>query len=498
MNELIFNSPRLKSLNSRLISVLEIIGILLLVTYTLRSFMAGVSIIRFPYDLLNAVEASFVAEGLDMFSGRPLYVDPRTALPFISQMYFPGFPALLGFLSQFNFNPVILPRIVTFTAFIPLGFFVYRSSRLIGADRKGALIGAGLAYILIPPREFSFALYHNKIWYMLYLSAVIFSCQNAVLHKSRLWAFFASMMAFGATWFHQSALLSAVFLIPALWPLGWRIALASSGGVFLALGTCFLAMNIGTDGGFYLHSIQNVRELPLILSMWVDTLKWLFSRELVILLGVAWGFFSFIRSRNLVALPLVFFTFLFLPAMFYTSGKWGSGYSHVQVIVLGFSPFAALFWTLRRTRRSYAMLAPALLILLVISAGAWPAFPTARDRSAGKRIEALIQAHPGPLLTDRHLGWVLARGDFPDADIARLFEFYRNYNYENELLIEKIKNKHYSLILTSQVYESKMVSDAMKKYYVEIDRISSHDKYFYDFHILVPIEDQKEASDSKS
>lgn len=458
----------------------------LLVLLVARAFEAAWANMVFPYDLAQAVEISLALQGRLLFEGAPVYVDPRTHLPFYTQIYYPGYAALIGALLAVFPDLILVPRAVGAFAYLLLCAAVYLAARLAGASRGGAIAGAALA-VVAQAAGMSFANRVARGPYLLLVVAALLAAQRALATRRDRWIVCAAILAVGTTWFHQTGLLLAGVLAAALWPLGPRRSLAAAAAVVAATGVLVLLMNVGTDGWFQVHTASSMRRQDLRLGNWIETAQYLGKRWWPILLLLGWGIWKTLARRDLPLLPWTAFTCVFLPWEVFTSGMVGAGPSHVHTLAPAAGVFAARAWTDSTADRPLAR----LFLPLLLAAGAYTTHgpiprPSPADLEAGARIAAHMAARPGPVLAERHLGLPAAVGRETDADVARLWELWRYAEMEPEALTRAVRARRYALILTSRVYEPPSFREAVDEAYLEVDRIRSTGDFWYDIHVLVP------------
>lgn len=467
----------------------RMIVILLILLLGLPSFFMTrdiLSAIFFPYDLLNAVEITMVAEAKEILAGRRLHVDPTIHLPFVTQAYFHGYPSLLAVVLAVWPAPIVAPRLFGALAHGLFAFMLFRAARLAGLSRPAALV-ASLLPLLLQSDGQNIANRTQKGPLFLATVGALLSMQCALQSRRLFWIGAAVLCAVGATWFHQTGMLAVAFLAVGLWPLGKRFALGAAGlGLVLAGGSLFF-MNIASDGWFHALTVGSFRRQPIRLQNWIATLTFFRDRHLLLFPLLVWGAWKEWRDRSSGFFPWTAMAILYLPIVTFTSGMAGSGPGNIYIILPATGLLAGRFWDegMAWSRRyRWIPLALIALYLLVAHRPSWRVHPS--DFDHGERLSAYVQSAVGPVLTDRHLGLIIREGPQAEADVARLWELWRYADREPIELTRRISERHYALIMTSWVYEPTPVRKAIGENYVEIDRISSKGDHWYDFRIFTP------------
>lgn len=462
--------------------------LLLLLALSARLLWAAAVTVAFPYDLLMSSDGLFTAAGIRMRERATVYADPRGAETFIAPVHFPGFCAVVGAATALLPDPVRTPRGVALLLWLPMAAAVYVSVRRLGGGAMSAGMAAAFCIVVHSPGGYPLPLTYGTGAHYAFLYACIWALHVARSGGGLRWAVLAALFGFGATWFRQSALLLVAFLPWVLRPLGRRTAIGTTALYVALVAAPVLLLQWDSGGWFTFHTVENLRGMPFHTGNWIRTLRYLAFDQPILVATLLWGAWRAYGRGDENLRPWVDFAILAGSAAAVTSGKWGSGPTHVQVAVGAVAVLAGVL--AERARRSRPAAAGLAALLIGATLPSWSPFllPGPDDEADGARLTALVRSVDGPILTDRHLGLVLASGRRPDADLSRAFEVYRVFGWEPEAVIDRVRDRRYAMILSSLMYEPPALRAAIDERYVEIDRIEHipGGPFWRDFHVLVP------------
>ncbi len=434
-----------------------------------------VSILTFPYDLVNALEGSFVTEAVMIREGATIYTGPHLR-PFLSQPYPPVFASLVSLALPFFDAPILAGRWTGFAFLVwhaALAFVFLR--RETGSVRLAA---AGSVLPLFLLSEQMFASHYHPFHLAVFCAGIATVRRHEGARGP--WLLLVVLAAAAAGWTRQTGLLVPVLCAAALWPRSRHDALAVLAYAFTLIFLFHGALGHMTDGEYFRNSFLEARSNHLRGSLFRDSLRYLAlnALPLLVLCGV-------LRATGGRFRPAVRTMLLmgggWLCASAVTSAKVGSNVTHSLIGILFLWTAALLLVARARGRAAVA----AALCLAAVAAGHYrvPGGPTEADWRNGEELRRLVRECPGPVLTDRHLALLLP-DHRPEYDLARVWEMRRYLPHPITRLLADLRGGRYPLVLTSRFYDTEESREVFDRDYRVEKEIYSERPFFYRFLVL--------------
>ena len=483
-------------------------------------------VMRFPYDY-DQGEGFEVNDAVLFSQGQWPYRD-NEVYPFYASNYPPLYHLMMISLFPLTGKTLLSGRLMsvaaTFVIGGTVGVVVWRRAKMGGvAALCGLMVFASNYVYHIGP----LARLH-LIMVMFELLAVVFVARSDdTRHGSRNLVISLVFLTV-AGWTKQLALATVLAVFLYLLIRNPKRAIVS-GVIFAAVNAAlFLAVNLATQGQWYLNIIQanvNAYDLPQALFLYQ---QWFRLHWVIILLAAALVVHE-TAARQWSAYSIWFVLAVLDAAL---AGKWGAGESYFATAVMAACVCAGLQLSNLKSQISklapHAALAPQLAlgacipILFLLQALAVLHMPTDGrffgvlaqivgvgrrasvyknysyydsagytqlghipadyDHAAAERIQDLVNRAPGPVLTEEAT-WAMRAGKDVVTNPTQLLNLYKNGLYDPANLVEMINRQAFGLVLLrAQFYPEPVLRAIGQKYRT----LADVDMNGFTYHILIP------------
>lgn len=512
----------IRGLNGLLTAVTIAVFIGYLAIYLLYAW----GLFRFPYDY-DQGEGFEVNDAVLFSQGQWPYRD-NEVYPFYASNYPPLYHLIMVPLFLLSGKTLLTGRLIsvaaTFVIGATVGAVVWRRSKMVGVAALCGLMVFASNYI-----------YHigplarlHLIMVMFELLAVVFAAQSDDARHGRRNLVFSLISLTAAGWTKQLALATVLAVFLYLFIRNPKRAIIS-GTIFAVVNAAlFLAVDLATQGQWYLNIIQaNVNAYDFS-QAWFLYRQWFRLHWVIVLLAAAFVVYESVRRRW--SPYSIWFVFAVLDSAL--AGKWGAGESYFTTAVvaacvcagLQISNFKSQISKLAPRSRLYTQLAMGALIpiLFLFQAQAVLHMPTDGrffgtfaqivgvgrrssvyknysyydsagytqlghlpadyDHAAAARIQDLVNRASGPALTEEAT-WAMRAGKDVVTNPTQLLNLYKNGLYNPASLVEMINRQAFGVVvLRAQFYPEPVLQAIGQRYRT----LADVDMNGFTYHILTP------------
>ena len=481
---------------------------------------------RFPYDY-DQGEGFEVNDAVLFSQGQWPYRD-NEAYPFYASNYPPLYHLMMIPLFPLTGKTLLTGRLVsvaaTFVIGATVGAVVWRRTRMAGVAALCGLMVLASNYI-----------YHigplarlHLVMVMFELLAVVFVAQSEDDRHGARNLVVGLVFLTAAGWTKQLALATVFAVFLFLFIRNPKRALVS-GAVFAAVnGVLFLAVNLATQGQWYLNIIQaNVNAYDLS-QAWLLYQQWFRLHWVIVLLAAALVVYES-AARKWSAYSIWFVAATLNSAL---AGKWGAGESYFTTAVVAACVCAGLhipnlqylisnksLGASRMGRLALGAIVPVLFLLQaravlhiptdgrlfgtlaqIVGVGRRASvyknysyydsagytqlghIPADYDHTAAERIQEMVNRAPGPVLTEEAT-WAMRAGKDVVTNPTQLLNLYKNGLYNPVSLVEMVNRQAFGVVvLRAQFYPEPVLRAIGQKYKM----LADVDMNGFTYHILVP------------
>lgn len=423
----------------------------------------SVPVVAFPYDLINDYDSNHLEIARRILDGEldRLYIAPDQR-GFVASSYPPlHFFLLAGMIRAFGFS-VILPRELALAAFLG----IIAGAGIGGARSKSPAAGAAVATVTLwfLLALGGFPVFGTVDYPMILLSTTAFF-HIALRARDACGAVVAGLLVALACLMKQTAVLTGIACAAFLLIERRAALLPFLASWILSAGIPLVTLNAMNHGYLYLHT---VRVLGKIIILDYGKIRgelsgFLLSAGACVIIGMLGAFRNPLRRPVdlLAALHVTSWCGGIAPSLF----KDGTSFAYLGPI----APAAAVLFVsaiegcvVRRERALATCMTLLAMTPLVMRATARPVALTPGYEEDGRRLTEIVRSGDGPILTDRHHGWLLANGRRPEYDLKLIWWLERRAGITAATsLVRDLRARRYAMVLSSDAYLLPEESDAL-------------------------------------
>ena len=482
---------------------------------------------RFPYDY-DQGEGFEVNDAVLFSQGQWPYRD-NEVYPFYASNYPPLYHLMMMPLFPLTGKTLLAGRLVSFVSTFVIGAtvgtVVWRKTRLAGVAAACGLmvLASNYVYHIGPLARL------HLVMVMFELLAVVLIAQSEDARHGTRNLVLGLIFLTAAGWTKQLALATVLAVFLYLLIRNPKRALVS-GAVFAAVnGVLFLAVNLATQGQWYLNIIQaNVNAYDLG-QAWFLYQQWFRLHWVIVLLAAAFVVYES-AARKWSAYSIWFVAAVLNSAL---SGKWGAGESYFTTAVVAACVCAGLQISniqhqisniepqgaRRIGRLAVGAIVPVLFLLQaravlhlptdgrlfgtlaqIVGVGRRASvyknysyfdsagytqlghIPADYDHAAAERIQDIVSRAPGPVLTEEAT-WAMRASKDVVTNPTQLLNLYKNGLFDPANLVEMINRRAFGVVVLRAQFYPEPVLRAIGQEYKTLTDV---DMNGFTYHILVP------------